>query len=188
VFGAADVLWKLEDGAWYGWPDYSEGRPLTDDAFAEAEGDPNGFVLAEHPGRPPRPLAQLPVHASANGLDVSRNPRFGHVGDVFIAEFGDMAPTVGKVLSPVGFSVVRVDPRTGHIEDFARNAGGGSGPASRLRTNGLERPIAARFDPSGDALYVVDFGVLRMTDQGPEAKPGTGAVWRITHTEADHAR
>src|SRR4029078_781668 len=25
VFGAADVLWRIEPGRWYGWPDYAEG-------------------------------------------------------------------------------------------------------------------------------------------------------------------
>jgi glucose/arabinose dehydrogenase len=187
VFGSGDPLWRLEDGEWYGWPDFVEGRPITDDAFGEAEGDTHGFVLAEHIGKPPSPVAILPVHASADGLDISRSAAFGHVGWLFVAEFGDMAPNVGKVMSPVGYSVVRVDPETGRIEDFARNAHGGAGPASRLGTDGLERPIAVRFDPSGEALYVVDFGVLRMTGDGVDPQPETGALWRITREEASHA-
>jgi glucose/arabinose dehydrogenase len=182
VFGAADNLWRVEHGRWYGWPDFAEGRPLTADAYAEADGAPKGFVLARQPGQPPQPTAQLPVHSSADGFDFSRSEGFGHVGEAFIALFGDMAPAVGKVIAPVGFSVVRVNVRTGHVEDFARNRGDASGPASKRNLRGLERPIAARFDPSGDSLYVVDFGVLRMTDQGPEPLAGSGALWRITRS------
>src|SRR5690606_37416926 len=100
VFGTGDYLWRLERGAWYGWPDYAGGAPLTDDAFAEADGEPRGFMLAEHPRPPPTPLAHLPVHASANGFDIARGTRFGYPGQAFVALFGDMAPTVGKVLSP----------------------------------------------------------------------------------------
>ena len=41
---------------------------------------------------------------------------------------------------------------------------------------------AARFDPSGTALYVVDFGVMTMGPQGPAPQPETGVLWRITRT------
>jgi hypothetical protein len=61
-----------------------------------------------------------------------------------------------------------------------------NGPASRVGGAGLERPIAARFDPSGTALYVVDFGVLTMSATGSTPYEGTGVLWRITR--ADHAR
>ncbi|HLU66246.1 MAG TPA: PQQ-dependent sugar dehydrogenase, partial [Kofleriaceae bacterium] len=184
VFGAADPLWRVEPGRWYGWPDFAEGRPLTIDFYAEGGGAPRGFLLAEHPGRPPEPVAYLAVHSSAGGLDFSRDAAFGRTGDAFVALFGDMAPETGKVMSPVGFKVVRVNPETGVIEDFARNGGDKNGPASLVGGGGLERPIAARFDRSGRELYVVDFGVLRMTDAGPVPQPETGVLWRITREAA----
>jgi len=93
-----------------------------------------------------------------------------------------MAPNVGKVMSPVGFKVVRVNVQTGVIEDFAENRGKTNGPASRLGTGGLERPVAARFDPAGTALYVVDFGVLTM-GRNPQPRTGTGVLWRITRAQ-----
>lgn len=182
VFGSADMLWRVERDTWYGWPDYAEGRPLDNKFHDEAEGEANGFVLAEHPDKPPGPAAYLAVHASADGFDFSRSESFGHVGEAFVAQFGDMAPNVGKVMTPVGFNVVRVDVRSGKIENFARNHGDTPGPASRQERRGLERPVAARFDPSGEALYVVDFGVLRMGEKGPEPRLGSGAVWRITRS------
>jgi glucose/arabinose dehydrogenase len=179
VFGSADVLWKVEPSHWYGWPDYSEGRPLTASFYSEGDGKPRGFVLAAHPETPPHPKAYLPVHSSADGLDFSHGETFGYPGWAFIALFGDMAPTAGKVLAPVGFEIVRVDPRTGDIAEFARNRGDKPGPASLKHQRGLERPIAVRFDPSGSALYVVDFGVIRMTDAGPQPERESGRIWKI---------
>jgi glucose/arabinose dehydrogenase len=179
VYGAPDVLWAIEPGGWYGWPDHAAGIPLKDPRFAEGGNPDPGALLAANPGTPPRPAAVLGVHSSSNGFDFSRSEAFGHVGEAFVAEFGDMAPEVGKVLGPVGFNVARVDVRTGRIEDFAVNRPH-KGPASRVGGGGLERPVAARFDPSGEALYVVDFGVMTMSERGPQPRQGTGVLWRIT--------
>lgn len=75
---------------------------------------------------------------------------------------------------------MRVDPESGLVEDFAVNEGKTNGPASRIGGGGLERPVAARFDPEGAALYIVDFGVMTVGDRGPEPRPSTGVVWRVT--------
>jgi glucose/arabinose dehydrogenase len=178
VFGAPDVLWAVEPGGWYGWPDYSLGVPLTDSRFSQGGNPDPGALLAERPGPPPKPAAVLGVHSSSNGFDFSHSEAFGHVGEAFVAEFGDMAPKAGKVLGPVGFKVARVDVATGRIEDFAVNRPH-KGPASLVGGGGLERPVAARFDPGGTALYVVDFGVMTVGPQGPQPRQGTGVLWRI---------
>lgn len=187
IWGAADVLWKVEERRWYGWPDYSAGQPVTRDDF-----DPPGeagpkFLLAAHPSTPPAPVAQFACHSSANGLDFSRNREFGFVGDAFVALFGDQVPGTGKLLAPVGFKVVRVELATGAIEDFARNDDERSGPASLLKKSGLERPIAVRFDPAGTTLYVVDFGILRQQGSQSEPQIGTGVLWRIVKEETARA-
>ena len=174
VFGSGDYLWRIEQGAWYGWPDFAGGRPFFDGDIVP--------VLASAPAQPPLPAAVFGVHSSADGFDFSRNAAFGHVGQAFVALLGDMSPPVGKVLSPVGFKVVRVDVESGVVEDFAVNRGETNGPASWVGSGGLERPVAARFDPAGTALYVVDFGVMTMTERGPEPRKGTGVLWRITRT------
>lgn len=180
IWGAADHLWRVTRGTWYGWPDYSGNLPLTREDFDPPGGPPPRPLLQKHPNTPPRPTAILGVHASSNGLDFSRSAGFGHVGQAFIAEFGDQSPDTGKSLYPVGFRVLRVDVTNGRIEEFAVNKGGENGPASKLGSAGLERPLAVRFDPSGNALYVVDFGVMLMDSTGSKPKQGTGVLWKIT--------
>lgn len=184
VFGTGDLLWRVEPGTWYGWPDYHAGRPLTDGDWYDAPGEPApGFVLQKHPQEPPRPVVPLGVHSSSNGIAFSRSGAFGYVGHAFIAQFGDMAPKVGKTLDPVGFKVVRVNVEDATIHDFAINRGDTNGPASWLDTRGLERPLDVEFSPDGRALYIADFGVMLVNEQGVRPQPETGVLWRITRVE-----
>jgi glucose/arabinose dehydrogenase len=183
IYGAADHLWEVTPGTWYGWPDFTGGRPVSQE-WHKPPGQPEvpQALLRAHPGTPPKPVALFGVHSSSNRFDFSRSPEFGHVGEAFVAQFGDMTPETGKVFAPVGFRVVRVDVATGVIHTFAANEDKGSGgPASRLGRAGLERPMDARFDPSGRALYIVDFGVMTVDEQG-NIRPykETGVLWRVT--------
>jgi|SoiMethySBSTD1v2_1073268.scaffolds.fasta_scaffold09931_7 glucose/arabinose dehydrogenase len=188
VFGAGDVLWQVQPGTWFGWPDFSEAHPIFEDPvwgdhYRVPGKDTPPRLLARHPSRPPPATAIFPVHASADGLDFSRSAAFGYPGQAFVALFGDEAPATGKTLEPVGFKVVRVDVTNGVIADFAVNRAKHKGPASKSGGSGLERPVAVRFDPSGRSLYVVDFGVLTHHERA-EPVQGTGTVWRITRSEA----
>jgi glucose/arabinose dehydrogenase len=181
VWGAGDVLWEVKQDVWYGWPDFSEGKPVSNDEEfkppAKKEVKP---LIQKLPNDPPKPVAVFGVHSSSSGFDFSKNESFGFLGDAFVAQFGDMAPKVGKVLKPVGFKIVRVDVKTGIIRDFVANKGKRNGPASWLRSGGLERPLAAKFDSSGSALYIVDFGIVKMSKKGPEPQVSTGVIWKVT--------
>lgn len=140
------MLWAITWGAWYGWPDWVAGRPVAEP------------VLADHPNRPPRPLAVL--SAGSSGLDFSRAPAFGAPGLAFVADHDPDAawPGRGRLLA--------ISPATGEAQDFAVN---------RAPMGGLECPVALRFDPSGAALYLVDAGLI----ENGAIKPDTGVVWRI---------
>jgi len=180
VWGAGDVLWEIQTGMWYGWPDFSEGKPIQNDEEFKVPGKAKVKpVLQKYPNDPPKPTAIFGVHSSSNGFDFSTSNKFGFVGEAFVAQFGDMAPTVGDVVTPVGFKIVRVDVTTGVIRDFAVNKGRKNGPASWLGTGGLERPLSVQFDPSGETMYVVDFGILKMTKEGPQPQAKTGVIWKI---------
>jgi hypothetical protein len=181
VWGSGDVLWEIQEGKWYGWPDYAEGQALWEYSSFKVPGKGKpARVLANHPGQPPKPAAIMGVHSSSNGFDFSKSASFGHEGEAFVAQFGDMAPEVGKVLSPVGYKVIKVNVATGVIEDFAVNKGKKNGPASWLRKGGLERPIAVKFDPAGTAMYIADFGIMQVSKKGSKPVEGTGVVWKIT--------
>ena len=189
VAGDPDTLWLVEEGQWYGWPDYFAGRPITDPSL-QAPGAPRQeFLIANHEellGGQPRP--HIPVTSfgemvSAAKLDFCLHPGFGFVDQAFVAEFGPvLAPMSGMPpdLSQ-GFRVVRVDVNDGTVYDFAVNRGGG--PASASGGGGLERPIEAKFGPDAN-LYIVDLGILRWQEgeRTWEAIPGTGVVWQVSRT------
>lgn len=181
VWGTGDLLFKLEQDAWYGWPDYNGSIAITH-LEIPGEEDPKKILVSD-PGTPPEPVASLGVHSSSNGISFSTNGEFGFEGQAFIAQFGDMAPGVGKVLSPVGYRVVRVDVDSGIIEDFATNRAKKNGPASWLETGGLERPVSVQFSPDGSALYITDFGILATSKKGANPVKNSGVVWKITRQD-----
>lgn len=180
VWGTGDILWEVKENQWYGWPDYSGHETLDHHGYKVPGKGTVALVLKEHPGKPPKPIAVLGVHSSSNGMDFSTSNVFGFRGKAFIAQLGDMAPNVGKVLGPVGFKVVMVDAEKGVVEDFAVNKGKKNGPASLLKKGGLERPVAVRFHPDGRSLYVVDFGIIDTSGKGTVSRKGTGVIWKIT--------
>ena len=183
IENAPDVLWHVRRGAWYGFPDFAAGIPLTDPRFRPLDKPQPQFLLARHPSRPPRPTATFTPHSAAHGLDFSRSGGFGYRGQAFVAQMGDITPPTGVVQSPPGYKVVRVDPNTGRVTDFAFNRGGRPGPASKIGGGGLERPLDVQFDRTGEAMYVVDFGVIT-TPLIPNPRKRTGVLWKITRTGA----
>jgi glucose/arabinose dehydrogenase len=191
IAGDVDGLYDVQEGAWYGWPDYCGGAPVTDERFRQPGAPPHAPLLANHAEllrgrpRPPQPVAVLGQQVGAAGLDFCREPRFGFAGQAFVAEFGpllDPGEQGSGACAPGGHRVVRIDPVDGAASDFAINR-------SRLpdslsgNTGGLERPVAARFGPDGN-LYVVDCGVVQYSEEagGWVAIPATGIIWRVTHS------
>jgi glucose/arabinose dehydrogenase len=178
VFGAGDLFWEVKSKTWYGWPDYAGEDSVSGENYKARKIQPKS-VLLKDPGKVPKPAAVFGVHSSSNGFDFSTSPSFGFEGEAFVAQFGDESPNVGTVYWPVGFKVVRVNPETGNIADFAVNEGKRNGPASFLKNGGLERPVAVKFSPDGKTMYVVDFGVMEHPKEGPAPKQGTGVIWKI---------
>ncbi|MBJ6117300.1 PQQ-dependent sugar dehydrogenase [Pontibacter sp. BT310] len=182
VWGVGDYLWQVQQGQWYGWPDFAGGLAFNGDRFQTPSKEAPKPILTQHPAKPPHPAATLGVHSSSNGLDFSTSASFGHTGEAFVAQFGDMAPNVGKVMAPVGFKVVRVNVGNGVVTDFAVNKGTKNAPASMLKKGGLERPVAVKFSPDGTALYIVDFGVMHVEDGKTTPQKNTGVIWKVTRT------
>jgi glucose/arabinose dehydrogenase len=187
IGNAPDHVFEIKHGAWYGWPDYVGGAPVTDRRFRPKHGAHPQFLMAEHP-RVEKPLSVLPVHAGATKMDFSTSDDFGHRGQMFLALFGDVTPLTGRG-APVPPQVLRIDPSTGAAHPFFRTASFALGPAGmeHVVTAGARRLLDVRFSPDGSAMYVVDFGAYAVLPLAvPLAQPfeGTGVVWRITRDGA----
>jgi len=187
IVGDFDDLYLIEDGRWYGWPDFASGIRLDDPRWGEG-GQGREPVLAEFPeAQPPMPIVSFPPHAAANGIAISPGGSFGFEGQAFVAFFGDLAPiTTPRLATPVGFKVVRVDLEQRTIVDFAVNRI--QGPASKLPHDGFERPSHCAFGPDG-ALYITDFGEIDIAPEkaGIRVQAGSGSLWRIRRNVAQPA-
>ena len=198
-----------DDIPWYGVPDFSAGRePLNTGRFdppdslqapvfvgQERQAEKSLGFLIDHEAsglEPPSPdvvLGRHPFNSSPSLLDVAPSSFGGLGGQVFVAEWGDLAPPTNPLRGPMpaGFRVVRVDPATGELTPFVRNQR--PGPASGqppAGEDGIERPFGVRFGPDG-AMYVVDYGevMIDFTQAPPyQYQTNTGALWRVTATAA----
>lgn len=201
-----DASLRVEQGKWYGIPDFSAGRePLTDPKFEAPDslqamvfidGEPIGKdlgFLIDHAASgltPPDPsvvLGRHEINSSPSMLDVAPRSWGQYADQVFIAEWGDLAPPTNPLRgkAPAGFKVVRVDPATGQLETFVSNQGGGPASAQGMEGKGLDRPFEVKFGPDG-AIYIVDYGVVTidMSQTPPYAyKENTGGIWKITRGE-----
>ena len=187
VVGDFDDLYLIEEGRWYGWPDFASGIRLDDPRWGDG-GQGREPVLAEFPeAQPPFPVVSFKPHVGANGLAISSGGPFGFDGQAFVALFGDLAPiTTPRLATPAGFRIVRVDLERREIHDFAVNRIGG--PASKLPHDGFERPSHCAFGPDG-ALYVTDFGEIDIAPEkaGIRIQAGSGALWRILRDPSEPA-
>lgn len=187
VINDPDDFYEIQQGAWYGWPDFASGIRLDDPSWGPG-GQGREPVLSKHPDpNPPKPLTSFRTHEAANGFDFCHDPHFGFEGEAFIALFGDLAPitTLSRATVPAGFKVVRLDLKSGQIYDFATNRF--QGPASKLPHDGFERPSHCQFGPDG-ALYVVDFGIIHIAPEagGIRQQVGSGTLWRIRRRGGAH--
>jgi glucose/arabinose dehydrogenase len=157
---AHDLLFEVRPGAWYGWPDFVGGDPVTDPQYRPDRGPAARFLLANHEELPPpeRPLVRFAPHSAAAKFDTSTQ------GWLAVALFGDVAPMTAPAGEPRGREVVRVDTRDWTVEP--------------LGLDGLARPIDVRFDWDG-ALWVLDFGRFEMTAAGVAAEPESGGLYRV---------
>ncbi len=175
VGNAPDLLFEVRAGAWYGWPDFIGGDPITDPQYQPERGPAPAFVLANHDELPPpqRALVRFPPHAAAVKFDVAPAGTSDWAGQIVVALFGDETPMTAPAGPPVGRAVVRIDPADWNLYEVV--------------TSPLARPIDVRFDPAGKALYVLDFGQFEVhAERGVVAKAYSGKLWRCTSERLRH--
>lgn len=187
IANCPDNLLVIKQGAWYGWPDFVSGEPVTADKFKPKGMPAPEFLMKDHPPVE-KPWATLEAHASACKIDFSRNPAFGFEGQMFLAASGDYAPATATEQKRAGYWVKRIDTAAVTGETFFRTKPSALGPKDMeyVLTAGPKRPVDVKFGPAGDALYVVDIGAVAFVTSGqgptPRPFPGTGVVWKITRT------
>jgi glucose/arabinose dehydrogenase len=191
-----DAIYRVRQGAWYGWPDYAADlRPVSDPLHQPpAEYLPPGHtalapvidLAASGLAPPDRSLlvAVTEPHAALGGMDVvpEGGPFARWGGMLLISEMGDFRPLTDPITAErrAGFQVEVVDLATGRRETFARNRGDGPPrPASEMDLeNAFERPVDVKVGPDG-LVYVLDFGVFDATMTAGRVLPKTGRVFRI---------
>ena len=178
VEDAPDCFHRIDQGAWYGWPDFACGTPVTDPRFRPRDKPQPEFLVANHPSKsPPKPVASFDSHAASNGFAFAPSNRWGSPTTAYVALFGDMTPGTGTVPRPRGVEVVKVDTRSGEVSDFIHNKLGGQ--ASRHSAGGLEHPSDVTFGPDG-AMYVADWSIARPSEEGLKLEPGSGVIWKVS--------
>lgn len=168
-------VWQVLEAGWYGWPDFAGGVPVTDARFKPRYDPQPEFLLRDHPmdNLVRDPVATFPPGAGLSKMDFTRSRMFADENTAFLALGGDILG-----ISDHGFRVMTLDVNTGAVDDFAVNKR--PGPSSVTGSGGFEHPVDVRFDRTGEAMYVVDLGVIEMTPGGPSVLPGTGVLWRIS--------
>lgn len=201
-----DATLRLREGHWYGWPDFSAARePLNQDKFQSPEGEHApvfvgdeeigaslDFVIDHEASGLEAPdrglvLGLHEINSSPSLLDVAPAGFSDFGGDVFVAEWGDLAPGTTPLRSDfAGFAIARVSTATGNVEAFVRNREPGPASEQAALGEGLERPFDVKFGPDG-AMYIVDYGQVTTNPRG-EMPPynffeGTGTVWRVSQAQ-----
>lgn len=181
ITNAPDELYVFEPDAWYGWPDYAQGEPITESRFLPEGGPRPELLLAQLPSIPPKPVAVFPPNSNVMGFDINYNERFGPVGDLYIAKFGiiDYPASREFLRSGAGHRVSKVNMITGQIETFAINKTGFA--ASSPYEGGFGRPTDVVFGPDG-AMYISDMTATSGMNPN-QILPNTGVIWRVTRTE-----
>lgn len=200
-----DATYRVREGTWYGWPDFSAAlEPVTNPKFDSPDSlQAPQFVLGQPVGRALRFMIDHPasglvppdqslvaglheINSSPSLLDVAPASWGGLAGQLFVAEWGDLAPATTPLRDGnAGFQIVRLDPATGQVVPFVRNLMPGPASGQGAQGQGIERPYDVKFGPDG-AMYIVDYGIARVNPavEGQyEFPPFTGTIWKVTRTE-----
>jgi glucose/arabinose dehydrogenase len=170
-----DLFYKVQLGAWYGWPDFWNQQPAS--SLGTSGREKPAMLLERLPGKPAAAYATFGLHMAAAGFDFAPST-FGYDEQAFVAQWGSAFPATNQ--NPTlnaGYNIARLNLLTRKVEVFAHNKQ--VGPASlQPSRGGFERPVQVRFGPDG-AMYVLDWGHLSVTRKGPFHVPDSGALWRI---------
>jgi glucose/arabinose dehydrogenase len=171
VGAAPDLLFHVRPCAWYGWPDFVGGHPITDPRYRPAQGPLPSYLLLNHDELPdPEPaLLRFPAHSAPTKFAVVPEAYQAWAGHLCVALFGDERPLTAPEGSKVGRCIVRVDTQSWRLHPLL------------IDQDRLARPIDVQFHPVDRDLYILDFGQFEMkAPRGLHASAGTGRILRLS--------
>jgi glucose/arabinose dehydrogenase/uncharacterized cupredoxin-like copper-binding protein len=190
IENAPDAIYRIEQadaGAWYGYPDFFAGFPVTNQAFAiPGAPRPLGFIIANHDDllggedAPAEPMATLAAHSGTGQGELAPESWGEMAGHLLVASHGDFAPVTGTLTEPRGHAVYVVHPESGEVQALLQN------PSPKDPTGAVSRPVGLAFSPDG-SLYIADLGVIETSPAGILPRAGTGAIWRVVPSETTMA-
>lgn len=201
---------------YYGWPDYfNNSQAVENNSKFLSTSSPNNqipqFLIKNHPPVG-KPLSLLGEGVAVTQIAISKNSSFGFPNMAFIGEFGTAAPLIhpfaqitqkqpGFTPEIKGQKVVLLNPQTGNYTDFL----------SLKKIDKSFRPTGIKFNPQGDALYIISNGKFEITTDVPGPASGldhyrtgkglypfaslhatawpyanTGVIWKITKINNDN--
>ncbi|GHA80725.1 PQQ-dependent sugar dehydrogenase [Pontibacter akesuensis] len=192
-----DRIWHIKNASkpygtvstpdWYGFPDIcGDGLPVNHESHLPLKGKAAELLIQDPPPwAGPAAFLEQP-HSCMCRMDFSKSDFFGHRGELFVSEWGTLAPLNSPRPEDLdhGFRVIRVDVKQGTGTPFMHNRK--MGPASTYNTGGIERPVSCKFSPDGKSLYVLDFGVCKITQGSMFAFAHTGVLWKISRKEENN--
>jgi uncharacterized cupredoxin-like copper-binding protein/streptogramin lyase len=187
IENAPDAIYRLEEadaGAWFGYPDFVAGFPVTNSAYA-LPGAPRPLesIIGNHDDllggedAPAEPMATLDPHSGTGQGAVAPESWGEMAGHLLVASHGDFAPVTGTLTESRGHAVYAVHPESGEVTPLLQN------PSPDKPTGAVSRPVGLSFGPDG-SLYVADLGVIETSPAGILPRAGTGAIWRVVPSES----
>lgn len=90
VKGDSDYIFEIKKNAWYGFPDYTGGDPISSPKFKGKDNSTIPFILDQHPTtNPPAPIYQHSAVDSLVGLSVDKNGMIGDKDCIYFYEKND---------------------------------------------------------------------------------------------------
>lgn len=104
---------------------------------------------------------------------------------IFVAIFGDGEPLTQDLEENVPTGVIFINPKDGIHSWFVKNK---DKEKAYRKGDGLKRTIDVEFSNDGQSLYILDFGIMELTDLAPNSIPNTGVLWKIDLIRQDCRR
>lgn len=195
-----DVVLRVPLGGqiWFGWPDFTanlqsinESRFQPPPELIIKTGYPELASVVDHEASgllpPDRNLVRaefLPLSGAAKLVFVpDSNQGFKtYRGKLIAALSGDRAPFASgnqKLVGPIGYKVMEIDPEMRTTTEFVVNAARKPGSLIGDKTGlAIERPFDVKFGPDG-ALYILDFGQMEIKEGNQKITSKSGRIYRL---------